>query len=113
MPEAGIEPSVGSVGDYDVNTLAETISGLCKANVVHKSAPWRPFEAAEYATREQIDRSDNRRLMEPTDNILPAEAEARYYAMLNERPLAAQLKPNGLQQTWRDSPNAVDPDRDT
>jgi hypothetical protein len=32
-------------------------------------------------------------------DIPPAEAEDRYYAMLDERMLAAQLKPNGLRQT--------------
>jgi len=38
--EADIEPSVGSKGDsYDNNTLAETISGLYKAELIHRRAP--------------------------------------------------------------------------
>jgi len=34
--EVGIEPSVGSVGDSYDNALAETISGLYKAEVIHR-----------------------------------------------------------------------------
>lgn len=43
--EAGIEPSVGSVGDSYDNALAETINGLYKAEVIHHKGPWRSFEA--------------------------------------------------------------------
>ena len=46
LAEAGIEPSVGSVGDSYDNALAETINGLYKAEVIHRRGPWRSFEAA-------------------------------------------------------------------
>ncbi|KWT08526.1 IS3 family transposase, partial [Pseudomonas amygdali] len=36
LVEAGIEPSVGSVGDSYDNALAETINGLYKAEVIHR-----------------------------------------------------------------------------
>jgi len=36
LPEAGVEPSVGSVGDSYDNALAETIGGLHKAEVIHR-----------------------------------------------------------------------------
>jgi putative transposase len=49
LAEAGIEPSVGSVGDSYDNALAETINGLFKAEVIHRRGPWRSFEAVEYA----------------------------------------------------------------
>ena len=48
LAEAGIEPSVGSVGDSYDNALAETINGLYKAEVIHRRGPWRSFEAVEY-----------------------------------------------------------------
>jgi putative transposase len=89
LAEAGIEPSVGSVGDSYDNALAETINGLYKAEMIHRRGPWRSFEAVEYATLESIDWFNNRRLLEPIGNIPPAEAEARYYAMLDELPMAA------------------------
>lgn len=52
LAEAGVEPSVGSVGDSYDNALAETINGLYKAEVIHRRGPWRSFEAVEFATLE-------------------------------------------------------------
>jgi hypothetical protein len=52
---AGIEPSVGSVGDYD-NALAETINGLYKAELIHRRGPWRSFKAVEFADPHHGDR---------------------------------------------------------
>jgi putative transposase len=89
LAEAGIEPSVGSVGDSYDNALAETINGLYKAEVIHRRGPWRSFEAVEFATLEWVDWFNNRRLLEPIGNIPPAEAEERYYAMLGEPAMAA------------------------
>ncbi|MCZ7862216.1 IS3 family transposase [Agrobacterium salinitolerans] len=89
LAEAGIEPSVGSVGDSYDNALAETINGLYKAEVIHRRGPWRNFEAVEFATLEWVDWFNNRRLLEPIGNIPPAEAEERYYAMLDAPALAA------------------------
>jgi transposase InsO family protein len=89
LVEAGIEPSVGSVGDSYDNALAETINGLYKTEVIHKRGPWRSFEAVEYATLEWVDWFNNRRLLEPIGNIPPAEAEALFYAKMKELPLAA------------------------
>lgn len=89
LAQAGIEPSVGSVGDSYDNALAETINGLYKAEVIHRRGPWRSFEAVEFATLEWVDWFNNRRLLEPIGNIPPAEAEERYYAMLKEPAMAA------------------------
>ncbi|WP_245459538.1 IS3 family transposase [Rhizobium sp. CCGE531] len=60
LAEAGIEPSVGSVGDSYDNALAETINGLYKAEVIHRRGPWRNFEAVEFATLEWVDWLFNR-----------------------------------------------------
>ena len=89
LAEAGVEPSVGSVGDSYDNALAETINGLYKAEVIHRRGPWRSFEAVEFATLEWVDWFNNRRLLEPIGNIPPAEAEERYYAMLEQPAMAA------------------------
>ncbi len=89
LAEAGIEPSVGSVGDSYDNALAETINGLYKAELIHRRGPWRSFEAVEYATLEWVDWFNHRRLLEPIGNMQPAEAEERYYAALNTQPMAA------------------------
>lgn len=89
LAEAGIEPSVGSIGDSYDNALAETINGLYKTEVIYRRGPWRSFEAVEFATLEWVDWFNNRRLLEPIGNIPPAEAEERYYAMLEEPAMAA------------------------
>ncbi|MBX5167469.1 MULTISPECIES: IS3 family transposase [unclassified Rhizobium] len=89
LAEAGIEPSVGSVGDSYDNALAETINGLYKAEVIHRRGPWRNFEAVEFATLEWVDWFNHRRLLEPIGNMRPVEAEERYYAMLDEPAMAA------------------------
>jgi transposase InsO family protein len=89
LAEAGIEPSVGSVGDSYDNALAETINGLYKAEVIYRRGPWRSFEAVEFATLEWVDWFNHRRLLEPIGNIPPAEAEQRYYAMLEQPQIAA------------------------
>ena len=94
LADAGIEPSVGSVGDCYDNALAETINGLFKAEVIHRRGPWRrgpwrSFEAVEYATLKWVDWINNLRLLEPVGNIPPAEAEANYYATLETKAMAA------------------------
>ncbi len=52
LAEAGIEPSVGSKRDSHDNTLAETINGLHKAEVIHWRGPWKTKQAVELATLE-------------------------------------------------------------
>jgi putative transposase len=89
LAEAGIDPSVGSVGDSYDNALAETVIGLFKTEVIHRCGPWRSLEAVEFATLEWVDWFNNRRLLEPIGNIPPAEAEARFYAQSAELAMVA------------------------
>ena len=89
LAEAGIEPSVGSVGDSYDNALAETVIGLFKTEVIRRRGPWRTMEAVELATLEWVDWYNNRRLLEPIGNMPPAEAEACYYAQLEPAAMAA------------------------
>jgi transposase InsO family protein len=79
LAEAGIEPSVGSVGDSYDNALAESVIGLYKTEVIRRRGPWRNLEAVEFATLEWVDWFDNRRLLEPIGNIPPVEFEEAYY----------------------------------
>ena len=81
---AGIEPSVGSVGDSFDNALAETINGLYKAEVIHRST-WKTREAVELATLTWVAWFNNHRLMGPLGYMPPAEAEANYYRQLAEQ----------------------------
>jgi transposase InsO family protein len=88
LAEAGIEPSVGSVGDSCDNALAETINGLYKAEVIHRKS-WQGLGAVEWATLTWVDRFNHRRLLEPINCIPPAEAEAAYYRRPTESAMAA------------------------
>jgi transposase InsO family protein len=65
LAEAGIEPSVGSVGDSYDNALAETVIGLYKTELIRRRGPWRGFEPVEFATLEWVDWFNNRRVLEP------------------------------------------------
>jgi transposase InsO family protein len=89
LAEAGVEPSVGSIGDSYDNALAETIIGLYKTEVIHQRGPWRHLEAVEYATLEWVDWFNHRRLLEPIGNVPPAESELTYHRRQNELGLAA------------------------
>ena len=89
LAEAGIEPSVGSVGDSYDNALDETINGLFQAEVIRRRGPWRSFESVEYAILERVDWFNNRRLLEPIGNIPPAEADANYCVALETEARAA------------------------
>jgi len=89
LAEAGIEPSVGSVGDSYDNALAESVIGLFKTEVIRRRGPWHSLDAVEFATLEWVEWFNNRRLLGPVGNIPPAEAEERYYEQLEAPALAA------------------------
>jgi transposase InsO family protein len=79
LDEAGIAPSVGSVGDSYDNALAETVIGLYKTELIRRRGPWRSVEPVEFATLEWVDWFNNRRLLEPIGDIPPVEFEQLYY----------------------------------
>jgi putative transposase len=91
LTEAGIEASVGSIGDGYDNALAETVNGLFKTEVIRRRGPWRGLDAVEYATLEWVDWFNNRRLLEPIGNIPPAEFEESYYSEQEVLALGAGL----------------------
>ncbi len=79
LAEAGIETSVGSVGDSYDNALAETIIGLYKAEEIRQNGPWKGIDAVEYATADWVEWFNNRRLLTPIGDIPPVELENMYY----------------------------------
>lgn len=89
LAAAGVEPSVGSVGDSYDNALAESVIGLFKAEVICQRGPWSGLQAVEFATLEWVDWFNNRRLLEPIGYIPPAEAEARFLALSDELAMVA------------------------
>jgi putative transposase len=89
LAEAGVDASVGSVGDSYDNALAETINGLYKTEIIRRRGPWRNIDAVEYATLEWVDWFNHRRLLKPIGDVPPAELEQAYYRQLEESAMAA------------------------
>jgi putative transposase len=79
LAAAGIEPSVGSVGDSYDNALAESVIGLYKTEVIRAQGPWRHVEAVEFATLAWVDWFNTRRLLAPIGYVPPVEYEDAYY----------------------------------
>ena len=89
LAEAGLEPSVGSVGDSYDNALAESLIGLYKAEVIHRRTSWRRRQDVEWETLQWVDWFNNRRLLAPIGNVPPAEKEAAYYQANNGQAMVA------------------------
>ena len=89
LAEAGIEQSVGSVGDSYDNALAQSIIGLYKTEVIRPRGPWRGLEAVELAPLEWVEWFNHRRILAPVGDRSPAEAEAAYYRQTEHTALAA------------------------
>lgn len=79
LAEAGMERSVGSIGDSYDNALAEAVIGLFKKEVIRRKGPWRNLEHVEFATLTWVSWFNSHRLLEPIGYIPPAEFEAAYY----------------------------------
>ena len=89
LAEAGVEPSVGSVGDSYDNAMAESIIGLYKTELIEQRGPWRSLDAVEYATLAWVHWFNHQRLLEPIGNVPPAEFEAEYHRRSRELAIAA------------------------
>jgi len=89
LAEAGIEASVGSVGDSYDNALAESINGLFKAEVIRRQGPWKTISQVEFATCSWVHWFNTTRLLEPLGYLPPAEFEQIYYDNLPRQVLAA------------------------
>ena len=89
LAEANIHASVGSIGDFYDNALAETINGLYKTEVIRHRGPWRNISEVEFAALEWVDWFNNRRLLEAIGNIPPVEFEMAYYRQLEKSGEAA------------------------
>lgn len=79
LAEAGIAPSVGSVGDSYDNAMAESTIGLLKTELIERHGPWRTRDQVVYETLPWIDWFNNTRLHREIGDIPPAEYEANHY----------------------------------
>jgi putative transposase len=81
--DAGVDPSVGSVGDAYDNALAESQIGLFKAELIWPDGPWRDRDHVEIGTLEWVDWFNTQRPHEAIDDLTPLQAEQAHYAARN------------------------------
>jgi putative transposase len=53
--DAGVDASVGSIGDGYDNAVAESTIGLFKTEKIHREGPWHTLADVELATLEWVD----------------------------------------------------------
>ncbi len=81
--DAGVDASVGSVGDAYDNALAESQIGLYKSELIWPEGPWRDHEHVELETLNYVDWFNNDRPHESIDDLTPRQAEEIHYAARN------------------------------
>jgi putative transposase len=91
LAQAGIERSVGSVGDSYDNALAESINGLFKTEVIRRGGPWRTIDDVEFATLRWVHWFNRERLLGPLGYVPPAEFESAYYRQTKSPTMAVGL----------------------
>jgi putative transposase len=84
LSDAGAAPSVGSKGDSFDNALAEAVNGLYKAECVWPRGPWKITASLEAATATWVVWWNGARLHSACGWVPPAEAEAAFWAGLEE-----------------------------
>ena len=89
LAEAGIDTSVGSVGDSYDNALAESIIGLFKAEVINFLGPWKSVSQVEWETLKWVDWYNTERLHSAIGYVTPQEAEENFHENLNAEEKAA------------------------
>ena len=83
LVEAGVDPSVGSVGDAYDNALAESQIGAYKTELIRAEGPWRDLEHVELQTLHWVHWFNHERTHESIDDLTPAEVEQAHYAARN------------------------------
>jgi transposase InsO family protein len=91
LAEAGIEPSVGSIGDSYDNAMAESVIGLFKAEIIRRRGPWRGIEDVEFAVLEWVSWFNTVRLLEPIGYIPPVEFEEVFHRSQSTPAMVAEL----------------------
>ena len=86
--EEGIDPSVGTVGDAHDNSLAESINGLYKTELIKPRRPCRNAAHVSAETASYVDWFNNKRLYEYCGDIPPARLEQIYYCNFNGNEVA-------------------------
>jgi putative transposase len=77
--DAGIDASVGSVGDAYDNALAESQIGLFKSELLWAHGPWRDRDHLEAAVLDWVNWFNTERTHESIDDLTPVHVEDLHY----------------------------------
>ncbi|QEV42985.1 IS3 family transposase [Streptomyces nodosus] len=86
--EAGIDASIGTVGDALDNALMESQIGLYKTELINPRRPWHGLADVELGTAEWVDWFNNQRVHTAIGDIPPHEHETNHYAQQQPQPAA-------------------------
>ncbi|MFE7762847.1 IS3 family transposase [Streptomyces sp. NPDC057438] len=86
--EAGIDASIGTVGDALDNALMESQIGLYKTELIKPRKPWHGLADVELDTAEWVDWFNSQRLHSAIGDVPPHEHETNYYAQHQPQPAA-------------------------
>jgi len=111
LADAGIDTSVGSVGDSYDNAMAESIIGLFKTEVINFLGPWKSMAQVEWETLHRVSWYNNERLHSAIRHRPPPEVEEAFYEQMNTLENAAQVlnkkasrKPRAVQISYPSHP---------
>jgi putative transposase len=86
--EAGIDASIGTVGDALDNALMESQIGHYKTELIKPRRSWHGLADVELRTAEWVDWFNNQRLHTAIGDISPHEHETNHYAQHQPQPAA-------------------------
>ena len=85
LAAAGIDASIGSVGDALDNALMESTIGLYKTELIKPQPHWRNLSDIEFTTAEWIDWYNNARIRSSIHDTAPAAYEAAWHEKQADR----------------------------
>jgi transposase InsO family protein len=89
LADAGIDTSVGSVGDSYDNAMAESVIGLFKTEVINFLGPWKSMAQVEWETLQWVSWYNTERLYSANGHRPPQELEDEFHAEMNALEKAA------------------------
>ena len=103
LADAGIDPSVGRVGNSYHNARAESTIGVFKTEIINFLGPWKSVGQVEWETPNWMNWYNTERLHSAIDYVTPLKAEEAFHATMNDLDKVARH----LNRTLPGKPGAV------
>lgn len=89
LAEAGVQASVGSVGDSYDNAMAETVNALHKAELIYARPAWPSVTEVEFATMNWVHWWNHDHIHDSLNYRTPVEIENAYHQTHESSPALA------------------------